>query len=75
MSQRQRKRVEEPFGWIKTVGAGSKLHDRGKDRNRASFKMTTEVYNPIRITALDAATTWPTSHRGHHHVSLAIFLR
>ncbi|MEJ7799599.1 MAG: IS5 family transposase [Ilumatobacter sp.] len=56
VSQRIRKRVEEPFGWVKTVGAGRKLRYIGNDRNRAWFKMTTAVYNLIRITALDAAT-------------------
>ena len=54
-SQRIRKRVEEPFGWVKTVGAGRKLRYIGNERNRAWFKMTTAVYNLIRITALDAA--------------------
>lgn len=57
VSQRIRKRVEEPFGWVKTVGAGRKLRYIGRDRNRAWFKMTTAVYNLIRITALDTATT------------------
>lgn len=56
VSQRKRKRVEEPFGWVKTVGAGRKLRYKGNDRNRAWFKMTTAVYNLIRITTLDAAT-------------------
>jgi len=56
VSQRIRKRVEEPFGWVKTVGAGRKLRYIGNDRNRAWFKMTTAVYNIIRITALDTAT-------------------
>ena len=28
---------------------------QGQDRNRAWFKMTTAVYNLIRITALDTA--------------------
>jgi transposase len=56
VSQRIRKRVEEPFGWVKTVGQGRKLRYIGQDRNRAWFKMTTAVYNIIRITALDAAT-------------------
>ena len=55
-SQRIRKRVEEPFGWVKTVGAGRKLRYIGNERNRSWFKMTTAVYNLIRITALDAAT-------------------
>ena len=57
VSQRIRKRVEEPFGWVKTVGAGRKLRYIGQDRNRAWFKMTTAVYNLIRISALDAALT------------------
>ena len=35
---------------------GRKLRYIGNDRNRAWFKMTTAVYNLIRITALDAAT-------------------
>ena len=56
VSQRIRKRVEEPFGWVKTVGAGRKLRYIGNDRNRAWFKMTTAVYNLIRITALETAT-------------------
>ena len=56
MSQRKRKRVEEPFGWVKTVGGGRKLGYNGKDRNRAWFKMTTAVYNLIRITAIDTQT-------------------
>ena len=53
VSQRKRKRVEEPFGWVKTVGGGRKLRYVGQDRNRAWFKMTTAVYNLIRITTLD----------------------
>ena len=56
VSQRIRKRVEEPFGWIKTVGAGRKVRYIGNDRNRAWFKIEAAVYNLIRITALDAAT-------------------
>ena len=57
VSQRIRKRVEEPFGWIKTVGAGRKLRYIGQQRNRAWFKMEAAVYNIIRISALDAAAT------------------
>jgi transposase len=57
ISMRIRKRVEEPFGWIKTVGGGRKLRYIGRDRNRAWFKITTAVYNLIRITTLDAAVT------------------
>jgi transposase len=54
VSQRIRKRIEEPFGWIKTVGGGRKLRYIGRARNRAWFLMTGAVYNLIRITALDA---------------------
>jgi hypothetical protein len=53
VSQRIRKRIEEPFGWTKTIGGGTQLRYRGQQRNRAWFKMTAAVYNMIRITALD----------------------
>jgi hypothetical protein len=53
VSMRIRKRIEEPFGWVKTIGGGRKLRYRGRERNRAWFKITTAVYNLIRITALD----------------------
>ena len=51
-----RKRIEEPFGWIKTIGGGRKLRYIGRQRNRAWFKITAAVYNLIRITALDTRT-------------------
>src|SRR5690606_41296536 len=54
VSQRIRKRVEEPFGWIKTIGGGRKLRYIGRQRNRAWFKINAAVYNLIRIVALDA---------------------
>ena len=56
-SMRIRKRIEEPFGWMKTIGGGRQLRYRGRERNRAWFKLTAAVYNIIRITALDTATT------------------
>lgn len=56
VSQRIRKRVEEPFGWIKTVGGGRKLRYIGRKRNRAWFLFTSAVYNIIRITDLDTTT-------------------
>jgi transposase len=54
LSMRIRKRIEEPFGWIKTIAGGRKLRYRGRQRNRAWFRITAAVYNLIRITALDA---------------------
>jgi transposase len=56
VSQRIRPRIEEPFGWMKTIAGGHKLRYIGRDRNRAWFKMTAAIYNVLRITALDAAT-------------------
>ena len=55
ISLRLRKRIEEPFGWMKTVAGGRKLRYRGCRRNRAWFLMTGAAYNLIRIAALDAA--------------------
>jgi transposase len=57
VSQQIRKRIEEPFGWIKTIAGGRKLRYRGQSRNRAWFLMAGAVYNVIRIAALDAQAT------------------
>lgn len=57
VSMRIRKRIEEPFGWMKTIGGGRQLRYKGRERNDAWFKITAAVYNIIRITALDTATT------------------
>jgi len=54
-SQRIRKRIEEPFGWIKTIAGGRKLRYKGTERNRAWFTMTVATYNVLRITTLDTA--------------------
>ena len=56
VSQRIRKRIEEPFGWVKTIAGGRKLRYLGRKRNRAWFLITGAVYNLIRIAALDAQT-------------------
>jgi len=56
VSQRIRPRIEEPFGWIKTIAGGRKLRYRGRQRNRAWFLLTTATYNILRITALDVST-------------------
>lgn len=55
-SLRIRKRIEEPFGWVKTIAGGRKLRYKGRERNRAWFKMSAATFNIIRITALDTAT-------------------
>jgi transposase len=56
-SQRIRPRIEEGFGWIKTVAGGRKLRYSGRQRNRAWFLITAATYNLLRITALDTPAT------------------
>lgn len=46
-SQRQRKKVEEGFGWGKTVGLLRKLRHRGFDLVDWVFTFTTAAYNPL----------------------------
>ena len=55
-SLRIRKRIEEPFGWIKTIAGGRKLRYLGRDNNRTWFLLTGAVYNILRITDLDLHT-------------------
>ena len=52
LSQRARKRVEEVFGWVKTVGGGRKLRYCGAARNRFWMEMTTASYNLVRLAKL-----------------------
>jgi transposase len=52
ISQRIRKRVEEIFGWTKTVGGGRKLRYRGVARNQCWAELTVAAYNLLRIVRL-----------------------
>src|SRR5262249_32154558 len=52
LSQRLRKRVEEVFGWAKTVGMLRKLRHRGLDKVDWVFTFTLAAYNLIRIRNL-----------------------
>ncbi len=56
ISQTKRKRVEEIFGWGKTVGLLDKLRHRGVDRAGWVFTFTAAVYNLVRMRNLIAAT-------------------
>jgi len=56
-SQRKRKRVEEIFGWIKTVGLMSKTRHRGLERVGWMFTFTAAVYNLVRIRNLAAVVS------------------
>jgi transposase len=54
LSQRKRKRVEEIFGWIKTVGLMRKTRHRGLARVGWMFTFTAAAYNLVRIRNLSA---------------------
>jgi transposase len=52
VSQRIRKRVEEIFGWAKTVGGGDKLRYIGVARNRLWADLTAASYNLVRMVRI-----------------------
>jgi transposase len=57
ISQRKRKRVEEIFGWIKTVGLMRQTRHRGLERVGWMFTFTAAVYNLVRIRNLQAVVS------------------
>lgn len=52
LSQRVRKRVEEVFGWVKTVGGGRKLRYLGTARNQLWAELTAAAYNLMRMVRI-----------------------
>ncbi|MGX9148365.1 IS5 family transposase [Mesorhizobium sp. 128a] len=57
VSQRIRKRIEEAFGWIKTVAGQEKTKLRGRDRVGWAFIFAAAAYNLVRLTKLLAVPT------------------
>ena len=57
ISQRIRKRIEEAFGWMKTIGPMGKTKYRGRRRVDWMFAFTAAAYNLIRIRNLTVAVT------------------
>lgn len=55
VSQRVRKRVEEIFGWMKTVGGYRKTRFRGVARVEWGFTLAMTAYNMVRIRNLTPA--------------------
>lgn len=55
-SQTKRKRVEEIFGWFKTVALMRKTHFRGLERVGWMFTWAAAAYNLVRIRNLIGAT-------------------
>jgi transposase len=52
LSQRVRKRVEEVFGWMKTVGGGRKLRYIGTQKNQLWATLAAATYNLVRLANL-----------------------
>lgn len=53
LSQRQRKRVEEIFGWIKMVAGGRKLRYIGIPRNQLWAAISASAYNLVRMATIE----------------------
>ena len=58
ISQRCRKRVEEPFGWAKTIGGLRQVKLRGQKRVRQKFLLVMAVYNLVRLRNLEPEIAW-----------------
>lgn len=52
VSQRIRKRIEEAFGWIKTVAGLRQTRFRGRARVDLAFTFSIVAYNPVRLPKL-----------------------
>ncbi len=55
VSQRKRKRVEEIFGWLKTVGGMRKTRFIGEARTQIAAYLSAAAYNLLRIAKLQEA--------------------
>lgn len=54
-SQRIRKRVEEIFGWAKTVGGFRRTRFRGRMRTQLTAYVVAAAYNLVRLARLAPA--------------------
>jgi hypothetical protein len=52
VSQRIRKRVEEIFGWMKTVGGFRKTRSKGTERTQLAAWWVGAAYNLVRMAKL-----------------------
>jgi len=57
ISQKKRKRIEEIFGWMKTVGTLRKTRHRGRIRVSWIYQFTMAAYNLVRIRNLELLHT------------------
>jgi IS5 family transposase len=54
VSQKIRKRIEEIFGWMKTVGGFRRTRYRGLDRTGLAGYLVATAYNLVRLSRLAA---------------------
>jgi transposase len=54
VSQRSRKRIEEIWGWMKTVGGFRKTRFRGRERTELAAYLVGAAYNLVRMSRLAA---------------------
>jgi hypothetical protein len=52
LSEKKRKRIEEVFGWMKSIGLLRKLRHRGLERVEWMFAFTAAAYNLVRMRNL-----------------------
>jgi transposase len=57
ISQKKRKRIEESFGWMKTIGMLKKVKLRGLEKVSWLFTFVAAVYNLYRLQRLEAQAT------------------
>jgi transposase len=57
ISQKKRKRIEESFGWMKTIGMLKKVKLRGLEKVSWLFTFVAAVYNLYRLQRLQAQAT------------------
>ena len=57
ISQRKRKRIEECFGWLKTIALMRKVRHRGVGKVHWMFTLACAAYNLVRMRNLAAAVT------------------
>jgi transposase len=55
VSQKRRKKIEEPFGWAKTIGNMSQTMLRGVEKLGAQFTLTMAACNLVRLPKLLSA--------------------
>ena len=59
VSQKKRKRIEEVFGWMKSVGLLRKMRHRGLERVGWMFTFAAAAYNLVRIRNLIRSNPQP----------------